>query len=108
MEREDGSVTGGGGMQRSGPTTGEAKIIRQMVAQGATVKDLRKRFPDIDSGALARWHGSVEVAGKAAVEDPEDEGDETGGELGGSGTDGAPAPPKPGKPPKPPKAAKKG
>ena len=56
MTREDGSVTGGGGMQRSGPTGAEESVIAQMVADGATVKDLRRKFPDIDPSALERWH----------------------------------------------------
>jgi hypothetical protein len=71
MTREDGSVTGGG-VYRSGPTAKEEKVIRQMVAQGATVKDLRARFRDIEPKALELWHSSLKK-GAAAASEPEDD-----------------------------------
>lgn len=54
-------------IQKSGPNNNEAKAIREMHAGGASLKDIKRAFPDIVEDALERWFDSLEAEVEAAT-----------------------------------------
>lgn len=55
-----GFPSGGPPLVRSGPSPLEQTQIRALVAEGATVDDLKERFPDVDPHSLEAWHRSLQ------------------------------------------------
>ena len=48
-------------IQKTGPNPQEIKTLREMHANGASVKDFIKAFPDIVEEALVLWFASLEA-----------------------------------------------
>lgn len=51
----------GDNIKKVGPNSDEVKLIREMHADGASLKDVVKAFPSIEPEALERWLKSLEA-----------------------------------------------